>query len=160
MNKFGLSVLISLLLTGGVLGVALLLPKGTVERKHAGEIAPRDVPAPNVEGAIAALSARIDLLTEVLQAAPRQERNLEPAVTGVGVESILERLLAIEKKLDRTRNTDDELAAARVRAERESRLQAEDGYIAADELFSENRSASGYSMTVPLSCWTTSSRRI
>src|SRR5688500_25129 len=131
MNKAGLSVLISLLLTGGVLCVALLLPRCAAERNLAGEVPSRGVRLPNVEGASAALGAKIDLLAESLHSAPRQEPNLEPAAAAVGAESILERLLAIEKKLDRTRNTDDELAAARLREERESRLQAEDGYIAA-----------------------------
>jgi tetratricopeptide (TPR) repeat protein len=90
---------------------------------------------------MASLDAKLErALAAAPPAAPREEA-VAPASTAAGEAGLLERLGAIEKLLGEMRSAGDELEVARLKEEREERLRAEDGYIAADELLAEKKHA-------------------
>jgi hypothetical protein len=141
MNKTATIVLIALLLTGNAVTIALLLWERTIPRQRAGEGAREGIAVQKLEEDIATLSAKVDRVSESLRVSPRGEGHIEPASPAQASDGILERLGAIEKMLAEMRSARDELAAAELRTDRENRFQAEDGYVAADELLAEEKFA-------------------
>jgi TolA-binding protein len=137
MNKAGIGILVALLLTGNIATVALLLRERSTVREPTDGTAREGAAAPELGEAIANLSAKVDLLAESARRAPRGVENGEPAAPAKSDDGVLPRLVAIEKLLAEMRSADAELTAAKLREERENRLQGDDGYVAADELLSE-----------------------
>ena len=155
MSKVAVGLLVSTVLAGNVVTVALLLGE-----RGAGGVTARDdgkpALAPLLE-AIDALRADVDRLaaraapsapsTGVDRAGSADEGAAPAAPADAALaarfDEVVERLERLDKTLGAMKDVEAELAAAELREKRQERFRAEDGYMLADELLAEKQFAVG-----------------
>jgi tetratricopeptide (TPR) repeat protein len=147
MSWIGVSALAALLLASNAITLALLLEGRSARRHSAGDPDLAGTPGAELAQVVASLGERIDRLAAASRREPQSDPGTGEAASVGNVGALLERLAAIEKRLEAMQTVDGELAAARLREEREARFRGEDGHVAADELLAEKQyalAASGY----------------
>lgn len=153
MNKVALALLISLVVAGNAVTIALLLserPSGP--RSGVAGVGDGDASLTPVLEAIAGLRENVDRLANMRPVAPAELGSTQPELASTQpaddtlaarLDEVIERLQALEKTLAAMKDVEAELAVAKLREERLAQFRAEDGFKVADELLAQNQFAVG-----------------